>query len=242
MKILVLGHNGLLGNAVLTYLFFKYKDDVMTTSLRWGTDEFKHFIQDTEPEYIINCIGAIPQRKYADDEYDTINYDLPLWLDNLGIKIIHPDTDEPEDTPYGISKAKARRDCNKNTKIIKTSIIGFERGSNFSFLEWFLSQEDGSDVNGYLNQLWNGNTTLEWSQWADKMIIDWDNFKHTTTLANPDCHSKFQLLLLFKTIFEKDITVNPFECEVTKNNCLMPDYYTKEISTQIYELKNFFKR
>jgi hypothetical protein len=97
-------------------------------------------------------------------------------------------------------------------------------------------------VNGYLNQLWNGNTTLEWSQWADKMIIDWDNFKHTTTLANPDCHSKFQLLLLFKTIFEKDITVNPFECEVTKNNCLMPDYYTKEISTQIYELKNFFKR
>jgi len=201
MKILVLGHNGLLGNMVLTYLFFKYKENVITTNLRWPTDEFKEFIQKSNVDYIINCIGAIPQRNY--NEYDLTNYDLPVWLDHLGIKIIHPDTDENGDDPYSISKIKIRNVNKINTKMIRTSILGFERDTNYSLLEWFLSQDDGSEINGYTNQLWNGNTTLEWVQWADKIMTNWDSFKKTTTIANPDCYTKQQLLVLFKFIFEK---------------------------------------
>lgn len=242
MRILVLGHNGLLGNMVLTYLFFKYKGNVITTNLRWNSDEFKEFVQNSNVDYIINCIGAIPQRGYAEPEYNLINYELPLWLDNLGIRIIHPHTDEPDTTPYGLSKSKASNDCNINTKIIKTSILGFERDTNYSLLEWFLSQTDGSEINGYVDQLWNGNTTLEWVQWADKIMINWDSYKHITTIANPDCHTKHQLLLLFKYIFEKDISIEPVESGETKLNCLEPDYYTREIATQLLEMKNFFKR
>jgi len=240
MKILILGHNGLLGNMVLTYLFFKYRDDIITTNLRWNSDEFKEFVQNFNVDYIINCIGAIPQRGY--EEYDFINYELPLWLDNLGIKIIYPDTDELDDTPYGLSKAKARRYCNINTKLIKTSIMGFERKSNYSLLEWFLNQPDGSEINGYIDQLWNGNTTLEWAQWADKIMNNWDSYRHITTIATPDCHNKYQLLLLFKYIFEKDIKIVPFESGIIKRNCLEADYYTKEITSQIIEMKKFYNR
>jgi len=240
MKILVLGHNGLLGNMVLTYLFFKYKDDVITTSLRWNSDEFKEFVQNSNVDYIINCIAKIPQS--SDDDFDFVNYELPLWLDNLGIKTIYPDTDEPGDTPYGLSKAKARVDCNINTKMIKTSIIGFERNTKYSLLEWFLSQSDGSEINGYIDQLWNGNTTLEWVQWSDKIMNNWDSYNHITTIANPDCHNKYQLLLLFKYIFDKDIKIIPFESGIIKNNCLEPDYYTKEIASQLFEMKKFYKR
>lgn len=242
MKILVLGHNGLLGNMVLTYLFLKYKNNVLTTNLKWETDEFKDFVINSKVDYIINCIGAIPQKKYKEHEYDKINYELPLWLDNLGIKVIHPDTDEPENTPYGISKGKAKRECIKNTKIIKTSIIGFERGTKFSFLEWFLSQPEGSTVNGYINQLWNGNTTLEWVKWADKIINNWENYKRITVIANRKCNSKYQLLLLFKTVFNRDINIKPFESETPKNNCLDPDYYTDEILKQLLDMLEFCKR
>lgn len=242
MKILVLGHNGMLGNMVLTYLFFKYKDDVITTNLRWNSAEFKDFVQNSNVDYIINCIGIIPQRNYDESKYNLINYELPLWLDNLGIRIIHPDTDEPDTTPYGLSKSKVSKDCNINTKIIKTSILGFERSTKYSLLEWFLSQPEGSEINGYIDQLWNGNTTLEWIQWADKIMNNWHSYKHITTIANPDCHTKYQLLLLFKYLFEKDIKITPFESGEIKKNCLEPDYYTKEIATQILEMKKFYKR
>ena len=238
MKILVLGHNGMLGNMVLTYLFFKYKDDIITTSLRWDTPEFRRFVLESKVEYIINCIGAIPQRNYNDY---SINYDLPLWLDSLGIKIIHPDTDILDETEYSKSKEKAKGECINNTKFIKTSIIGFERNTKYSLLEWFLNLPEGSEINGYINCLWNGNTTLEWVQWADKIMNNWEGFKHITTIANPDCHNKYQLLLLFKFIFEKDVKIIPHESDKSFNNCLDPDYYTKEITTQLIEMKKFYK-
>ena len=236
MRILVLGHNGLLGNMVLKYLLLNL-DNIITTNFRWETEDFKNFIITSNSDFIINCIGAIPQKNRND--YEKVNYKLPLWLDSLNIKIIHPDTDEPNDTPYGLSKEKSRQNCNKNTKIIKTSIIGFEKNTTFSFLEWFLNEKDS--VNGFINHFWNGNTTLEWAKFANKMINNWYDFKHTTTIANPDCNSKYQMLLLFKNIFKKDIIINKFKSKINKNNCLEPDFYTKKIKDQIIEMKNFYK-
>ncbi len=109
-------------------------------------------------------------------------------------------------------------------------------------LEWFLSQEEGTTINGYTNQLWNGNTTLEWVQWVDKIMNNWTGFKESTTIANPDCYTKQQLLLLFKIIFEKDIHITPVEADIMKNNCLTPDYYTKGLANQINDMKKFYKK
>lgn len=242
MKILILGHKGMLGNMVLTYFYVKYKDDVIITNLRWDSKEFKDFIESSNPDFIINCIGAIPQRQPKEEDYMSVNYELPLWLDSLGIKVIHPDTDEPDNTLYGLSKARVREMCDKNTKIIKTSILGFERNGHFSLLEWFLKQPEGSEINGYINQFWNGNTTLEWSKWADKMIENWNGFKKITIIANPDCFSKYQVLNILKVVFEKDIKINPVESEIIKKNCLEPDFFTKELISQIKEMKTFYRR
>ena len=70
MKVLVLGHNGMLGNVVCEYL--RRLDDVsfVTTRHRWSTDSFKTFIKNFDGDYIINCIGAIPQ---ITDKFE-INY------------------------------------------------------------------------------------------------------------------------------------------------------------------------
>lgn len=238
MKILILGHNGLLGNMV--YSYFKLKEyNIVITDLRWPNNDFISFVSEQKIDYIINCIGIIPHKKTDDKLYSVINYHLPIWLDNLGVKIIHPDTDESDDTSYGLSKKMARESINNNTKIIKTSIIGFEKNTNFSFLNWFLNSE--VQVNGYTNQFWNGNTTYEWSKWAEDMILNWDKYNKVTTLANPDCLSKYDILLGIKEIFNKDIMINPIESNIVKNNCMNGDYITKDIFKQIEEMKNFYK-
>lgn len=236
MKILILGHNGLLGNMV--YSYFNLNDyEVITTDLRWPSDEFKKFILSQDADYIINCIGIIPQRKPKEELYDIINYELPIWLDSIGIRVIHPDTDEPSDTAYGLSKEKARDNLKHNTKIIKTSIMGTEKGTKFSLLEWFLNNNES--VNGYINQYWNGNTTLEWSKWCEKIIKDWNSFNNITILSNPDCLSKYEILKIIKKVFNKDITIVPYEAIDYKYNCLNGDYITKDFEEQLKELKQF---
>lgn len=236
MKILILGHNGLLGNMV--YSYFKSKNyDLVTTGLRWPDDDFKSFVSEQVVDYIINCIGIIPQKKPDVELYDLVNYQLPLWLDSICIKVIHPDTDEPADTPYGAAKEMARKNISINTKIIKTSIIGFEKNTRYSFLDWFLGSE--GSVNGFTNQMWNGNTTLEWAKWAEKIIKNCDEYKNVTTLANPDCLSKYEILEKIKIIFDKNIEISPVESSIAKNNCMNGDYTTSNLVLQLKELKNF---
>jgi dTDP-4-dehydrorhamnose reductase len=236
MKILILGHNGLLGNMV--YAYYKTLEyEIITTDLRWDDKDFKNFVTDSNPDYIINCIGIIPQRKPSNDKYHLINYELPVWLDSLNIKIIHPDTDESDDTPYGLAKRMAREEAIKNTKCIKTSIIGFEKGTSFSFLEWFLHSE--GKVNGFTNQFWNGNTTLEWAKFSEKLILDWDFYDRVSVLANPECQSKYNILLIFKEIFKKDIEIIPVESVLGKNNCLIGYIICNDLTEQIIEMKEF---
>lgn len=238
MKIIILGHSGLLGNMVYKY-FLNKGYEIITTKLRWDDEFFKEFIIKEKPDFIINCIGIIPQRKPSIDLYNKINFELPLWLDTIGVKVIHPDTDESGETPYGLSKQMARENVHKNTKILKTSIIGLEEGTNFSLLEWFLNSKD--KVNGFTNQYWNGITTLEWSKYAEKMIINWDNFKKVNILANPECLSKYEILIKIREIFEKNIEIIPIKSNIEKNNCLSADIITKNIFDQIVEMKLFYK-
>ena len=239
MKILILGHNGLLGNMVYLY-FNKKKYDIITTDLRWPDDDFKLFVLNQKVDYIINCIGMIPQKKPDDVLYDLINYQLPVWLDSLGFKIIHPDTDEADYTAYGMSKKLARENVPNNTKIIKSSIIGFEKETAFSFLDWFLNSE--IQVNGFTNQFWNGNTTLEWAKWAEKIILNWNFYNQVTTLANPHCLSKYDILIIIKKIFEKDIEIIPIESTLAKNNCMDGDFMSANLILQIKEMKSFCNR
>ena len=93
-KVLVLGHKGMLGNAVYSYFLTRQGDfELLTTSTRWGTEEFKDVLTKTDAEIIINCIGLIPQKKPSNLDYRKVNIDLPVFLESLGKKIIHPSTD-----------------------------------------------------------------------------------------------------------------------------------------------------
>jgi dTDP-4-dehydrorhamnose reductase len=235
-KVLVLGHSGMLGHMVAKYLSDN-NCDIVTCEYRYPSTQFKEFIKQFNGDFIINCIGAIPQRT----KDFSINYELPIWLDaNANCKIIHPGTDcEMDSDDYGISKKRARDyivEHSNQTKILKSSIIGPELNSNASLLEWFLSQTDL--VYGYTNAMWNGNTTLEWAEQCYALINSWDSYKIETILQG-ECVSKFELLNKFKLVFEKEIIILEKETDLI-DKCLVGDIKTNNINDQLNKLRKYY--
>jgi len=233
MKILILGHKGMLGHMVKIYL--EQSHTIKTTNYRWGTDEFKETVSNSNADYLINCIGAIPQRTKNFD----INWELPIWLDqNFQGKIIHPGTDcEIDNDVYGLSKAKSTDwilSKGQKTKIIKTSIIGPELKGNASLMDWFLSQK--GEVYGYTKAIWNGITTLEWAKQCLSLINNWDQYP-LLNIPYSDPISKFELLSIIKEVYNKD-DVKILPKDLGKNKVLNGTIKTSNIKSQILELKN----
>jgi dTDP-4-dehydrorhamnose reductase len=236
MRILILGHTGMLGNAVHRYLQQFYKID--TIDVRWPNEEFFDYIKNYDGDFIINCIGAIPQ-KTTDFGINSI---LPIFLElNSKCKIIHPSTDcESDNSTYGISKRIATdwiRSYGKNTYIFKTSIIGIELNTADSLLCWFLNQ---TQVNGYLQAKWNGITTLQWAKQC-KYLIESQNSQSAYTVFNSECISKFELLTIMKEVFNHNIEIIPIE-NIGSDKCLIGHIKTKNIKQQLIELKEFYER
>ena len=93
---------------------------------------------------------------------------------------------------------------------LRTSIVGPElKPDGEGLFNWFMSQEN--DVNGYLNSIWSGVSTLELSK-SIKWAIDADvnGLYHIT---NNSSISKFELLRLFKKYTKKNIGIIPFDNE-----------------------------
>ena len=246
MKVMILGHKGMLGHMVHKYLSAKNDCELTTTDFRWPTKEFKDCVQDfwwnQEGSYIINCIGAIHQKT---SEFE-VNTDLPIWLDDnidynfSRCKIMHPGTDcETDNDDYGNSKRKAaeyllEKGC--MTKIIKTSIIGPELNSKASLLEWLLNSE--GDVSGYSEVYWNGNTTLQWAKICYQIMKNYDNYNKENIIST-DCISKYELLSTIKKIYDKDIVINKND-KVKNNKCLDGKIKVLNIKEQIEEMKEFY--
>jgi dTDP-4-dehydrorhamnose reductase len=261
MKLLILGHNGMLGNAV--YKYFINKCDIETIEgLRWNSDEYKNKILNSDAEFTINCVGAIPQKKYDVEYYGFLNIELPKFLETTGKKVIHPSTDcefsgnleypkmykwndwrDAEDD-YGKSKAKISKlivDEFKNTKIIRTSIIGHELITSLSLLDWFLGTDDDEVLRGYSNYYWNGITTLQWCKVADMIISSWMETFILTQVGSLGL-SKYDLLKIIAEVYSKPNIINKFEMEKPLNKMLESDFKIPTIEDQLIELKTFYNK
>ena len=251
-KILVLGHTGLLGGQVLEY--FRHLDrDVITTDLRWPSSDFKEFVEKFEG-IIVNCVGTIPQSGSTDY---SVNYELPLFLLDNRKKFLHPDTDcvfsgniPPGDSyekdammdaegSYANSKIRLveeakRRDVN-NLRIIRTSIVGYDKG-NKSLLSWFLKNaEEKGKCQGYVNHMWNGITTLQWSKVASELIDNWENHDWITQVGSNHV-SKYELLMMFSEVFRVPCEVEPVHTAKNVNKCLKSDITVPDLRQQILDL------
>lgn len=261
-KVLILGHKGMLGNAVYSYLDTKKEDFVLLTiNERWDTDVFKKALQESDADIIINCVGLIPQKKPSEGDYTKVNIDLPIFLESLGKKIIHPSTDceftgsisndrkyTKKDTRdatdvYGKSKADISSLIENtfiNTKIIRTSIIGHEGTTRLSLLDWFLNSEE--EVSGYTDRFWNGITTLQWAKQCEKVLKNWNLFPILNQYGTADIASKYTLLTIMRDVYKKDIIINQTLSPKSENKCLESDEVLPDIKTQLQELKDFYDK
>jgi len=235
MNIFILGHTGMLGHMLVKYLTDQ-QHTIHTVNYRFPSIEFKSEVLNFKGDFIINAIGAIPQKTNSFE----INHELPVWLSQfINSKIIHAGTDcESDSDAYGISKKIARDfivNNSNNTKILRTSIIGPEVTTNASLLNWFLNNTDS--VNGYTEAMWNGITTLEWAKQCMTLMNNWDTYNIETIISSP-CISKFELLNKIKLVFDKNINILPVNKGEYK--CLSGDISVMDIEMQLHELKKYY--
>lgn len=235
----------MLGNCLVKFLSRQRKNDEIITldrCFRWPNQDFIDATRETHFDFVINCIGSIPQKK----KDFSINLDLPVFLNESlpkGTFLINPGTDcEIDKDPYGISK-KAATDylisSREKIRILKTSIVGHELSGHVSLLDWFLKQN--GDVKGYKNHFWNGITTLEWSKNCNNVIDDFENYQKLTHLGT-DCISKFDLLTYFKEVYNRSNFIEAVDHHEVKDKCLRIDIKTKPIKDQLIDLRDFYER
>jgi len=198
-----------------------------------------------EIDYIVNCIGMI---KHVIDENDQnsvnlagkINSEFPanlnIYASRLGIPVIQVGTDcvysgksglysekdphEPIDI-YGETKNAGEQSA-RDSMIIRCSIVGKELKNNNSLLEWVISQPKGAKVKGYINHLWNGVTTLHFSQIISGIIKSGTFKPGITHLVPKDIVSKYELINLISSHFGRtDLQVSQFEAETPINRSLI---------------------
>jgi dTDP-4-dehydrorhamnose reductase len=265
MRIFIFGSNGMLGNTMLEYLTSKNYNVIGINRKDLDLSEINKEIlfnflngKINPDDIIINCAGVIKQRKKATPrEYISVNSLFPQLLDEFSseknCKFIHITTDciysgnkgfytEEDkldvDDIYGLSKYIGEP---KNSTVIRTSIIGEEEYNKFSLLEWVKSNKNG-EINGFINHVWNGLTTLQLSKIIEEIIRDnifWKGTRHIFS----NSITKYELVCFINEIYNLNIKIIPLKSENYINRSLSSIYETKfkipTIYNQIEESKDF---
>lgn len=198
-KVVVLGNSGMLGHMVSDVLS---RDDFELCTFDRSILEIRPRTLNQlgvllskfcgfDADYVINCIGAIkPTFKTASSPVGPIYtnaifpHQLATWCNLTDTKLIHITTDCVYDGAHGnyvesdlhnalddYGKSKSLGEP-PSAMVIRTSIIGPEIGGRKrSLLEWIKGQEN-KQVNGFVNHLWNGVTTLELSRCLSEIVRD----------------------------------------------------------------------
>ena len=114
---------------------------------------------------------------------------------------VETDKHDPIDV-YGKTKSLGEVK-GENYLNLRVSIIGPEIGRSTSLLEWFLNQPSNAGLKGYANHFWNGVSTYQFARVA-LGVIKQSNFEAGSFHLLPsDKVSKFELLHLFRQIYNR---------------------------------------
>ena len=239
MRVFVLGSTGMLGHAVHRELQLANIDTVTTARANADiafdclTDSVAHKLAHVDDgDYIVNCIGLITQKFSAlnlDDRRRAIHinarfpHDLANHAERIGARVIQIATDcvfsgstgrynesSAHDAPDVYGKSKSLGEVPSPSFMhLRTSIIGRERNSAHSLLEWVLHHLPGSTLTGYTDRWWNGITTNAFGR-VVAGIVNSDRFRPGTFhLAPNDAVSKASLVQMIADEFDrKDLIIN----------------------------------
>lgn len=235
IKLLILGGTGMLGNEVTKYFLDDGEYDVTVTYRNESVRPFCKSIKfdvlkdslDVLPndfDYVINCIGVIkPFMEESKLNAVKVNSIFPLelgmWCNKNNTKLIHISTDcvfsgnrgkyvesDLHDATDDYGKSKSLGESDKDTMIIRTSIIGEEIHKNASLIAWAKSQK-GKTVNGFSTHLWNGITTKQFAKVCDKIIKNGWYEKGIFHVFAKDDVSKYEILKFLNDKYELNLNI-----------------------------------
>jgi len=258
----------MLGYATVEY-YNKNKYSVFALSRKdfnIGNDDFQ-ILQDyliaNEIDVIINCAGVIKPRisSLSMEEVIYVNSIFPRNLarfaknHNLfcfhittdcvysGIKGNYSESDlfDPDDV-YGLTKCAGEpKDC----MILRTSIIGEEKNSDRSLLEWARGQK-GNEVNGFIDHQWNGVTTLYLAEIIESILNNDLYQEGLFHIHSPESVNKYELLKFIDNYYKLNLKINAIKSEKTIDRTLstIHDISGKvclvQIEKQIEDMYAFF--
>lgn len=209
-------------------------------------NEVASLVKEIKPDIILNCIGVlIKGSSKRPDNAILINAYFPHLLkrlaDEVGGKLIHISTDcvfsgekgsyaendfRDADDIYGRSKALGEI-INDKDLTIRTSIIGPElKKEGEGLFNWFMNQS--GEVNGYTEAYWGGVTTLELAKAIDNALDN--DLKGLVHLTNGHKIAKYNLLQLFKKIWNKNITINPYNGKSVDKSLLKSETFNYNVN------------
>lgn len=212
-------------------------------------------------DVIVNCAGITTQRGITDARIFVANSLLPQHLAaRLASSqlLIHASTDcvfqgtrgmyAPDETPdavdaYGLSKRLGEYSAHPpgaNVIIMRTSIVGPERGSSRGLLSWFLNQS--GNVNGWTDHLWNGITTLQWAQLCVQFATSDDSARGVHHPTTDQIISKYEMLTQFADVFDHRVSVKPVETGDPVDRTLQPTQSVPPLIDQLRELRGWMPR
>ncbi|MGB5920502.1 MULTISPECIES: dTDP-4-dehydrorhamnose reductase family protein [unclassified Arcobacter] len=185
-------------------------------------------IAGVQPTIIINCIGIIKQLPISKDPLTaiTVNAQLPHRLSlvtrTANARLIHISTDCVFDGKKGHYTEKDfsnAEDLYGKTKFLgevhyphcitlRTSIIGHELKTNYSLVDWFMSQKN--ETNGFTQAIYSGFPTIEMVNIISNYVIpnkELSGLYHVSSNAI----SKYELLNIIKDVYKKVIKINAFD-------------------------------
>jgi len=262
MKLLVLGHTGMVGHVMYIYLKEQgYDVEGIAQSDLHDITTLSNKIKAGNFDAIINCTAVINQFAEEDkSEASFINAHIPHFIEklteNTSTIIVHRSTDcvfsgskggytvnDIPDAQSFYARTKAIGELINDKDItIRTSLVGPEQDENgISLLNWFLHQH--GDVNGFANAIWTGLTTIEFAKEVEYLIR---HRSHGLFHTVPD-HGigKYDLLKLFAKYIPGDRNILRIENKLVDKslaqtlndtNLIIPDY-----EQQIKEMAEWIK-
>jgi len=270
-RLIVLGANGMLGSEVVRIaelnsvpvVAISRSSEVPFDAESMEFEQVARKLGLSESDWLVNCIGWIPQKSSGDEKEDKrlaglLNTSLPAQISKAKAQLrfnwiqiatdcvfkgdrgnySESDTRDAADL-YGLSKI-AGEELSRGAIQIRCSIVGRDTRTSSGIYSWFKSAASKGSVQGYVNQHWNGVSTTAFARMSiGALRRDWTTPVSQHWLPR-DAVSKFELLELFaKSLELKPSAVAPVQANDSVNRILVTQ--DQKASEALWRLAGYSK-
>lgn len=272
MRVLIIGAGGMAGHMLVDYFQRHTSYEVLYTSRSITAFDPRGYMLDVRdlrqlqtviakvlPDIVINAAGLLVEeasRFPADAEI--VNARFPHVLAGMldrgkliqistdcvfaGDRGNYAEFDRPDGTTvYARTKLQGEVAYHGHLTV-RTSLIGPElRSPGRGLLAWFLRQTE--EVKGFTHAMWNGVTTLELAKALHGMIEQ--RISGIYHLAAPERISKYELLIMLRDVFEKQIEIVPDDRQridrTLRNTRSLAGYAVPSYREMLLELRDWMR-